>query len=203
MKPFLEQVQLGGAATGTTINAVRISSNEELEAAFAAMEKDRPDAVIVQPSLPSKRAAELALQRRVPAVSRTAGPIAFLAVDFDPHAKGYVSSLSRPGGNVTGIFVRQLELAAKRVEIVREALPRASVVGIAFDATSREQRDVTADAARKLGLEPRLIELGCERDYASTFGAMADVRGQPIILPAGPVLLRDRAAIAQILGCPG
>ena len=130
-------------------------------------------------------------------------PIAFLAVDFDPHAKGYVSSLSRPGGNVTGIFVRQLELAAKRVEIVREALPRASVVGIAFDATSREQRDVTADAARKLGLEPRLIELGGERDYASTFGAMADVRGQPIILPAGPVLLRDRAAIAQILGCPG
>src|SRR5215831_6237287 len=42
-------------------------------------------------------------------------PIAFLAVDFDPLAKGYVTNLSRPGGNVTGIFVRQLELAAKRV----------------------------------------------------------------------------------------
>ena len=47
-------------------------------------------------------------------------PIAFLAIDFDPLAKGYVASLSRPGGNVTGIFVRQLELAAKRVEIARE-----------------------------------------------------------------------------------
>src|SRR6266511_741091 len=60
-------------------------------------------------------------------------PIAFLAVDFDPLARGYVASLSRPGGNVTGIFVRQLELAAKRIEIAREAFPRATVVGIAFD----------------------------------------------------------------------
>jgi ABC-type uncharacterized transport system substrate-binding protein len=68
-KPFLEQIKLGGEATGTTINPVRISSPEEFESAFASMEKDRPDAVIVQPSLPSKRAAELALKHRVPAVS--------------------------------------------------------------------------------------------------------------------------------------
>ena len=68
-KPFLEQIELGGAATGTTIRAIRISNDEEFESAFAAMEKDRPDAVIVQPSLPSKRAAELALKQRVPAVS--------------------------------------------------------------------------------------------------------------------------------------
>ena len=68
-KPFLEQIRLGGEATGTTINPVRISSSEELEIAFASMEKDRPDAVIVQPSLPSRRAAELALKHRIPAVS--------------------------------------------------------------------------------------------------------------------------------------
>jgi ABC-type uncharacterized transport system substrate-binding protein len=68
-KPFLEQIELGGKATGTAIHAIKISSSEEFETAFAAMEKDRPDAVIVQPSLPTKRAAELALQQRVPAVS--------------------------------------------------------------------------------------------------------------------------------------
>src|SRR5436190_13704811 len=78
-------------------------------------------------------------------------PIVFLAIDFDPLAKGYVANLSRPGGNVTGIFARQLELAAKRVEIAREAFPRATVLGIVYDTISCEQRDATAEAARKLG----------------------------------------------------
>jgi ABC-type uncharacterized transport system substrate-binding protein len=126
-------------------------------------------------------------------------PIAFLAVDFDPLAKGYVANLSHPGGNVTGIFVRQLELAAKRVEIAREALPHASLVGIAFDTLSREQGDAAADAARKLGLEPRMIEVKGEQGYAAAFGAMEDARGQPIILPASPMFLRDRTFIAQAL----
>ena len=126
-------------------------------------------------------------------------PIAFLAVDFDPLARGYVASLSRPGGNVTGIFVRQVELAAKRIEIAREAFPRATVVGIAFDTVSPEQRDAAAEAARKFGLEPRLIEVKGGQDYGRAFGAMDNARGQPIILPAGGIFLRDRAAIAQAL----
>src|SRR6201997_2237886 len=117
-------------------------------------------------------------------------PIVFLAIDFDPLAKGYVASLSHPGGNVSGIFVRQLELAAKRVEIAREAFPRATVVGIAFDTLSREQRDAAVEAARELGLEPRMIEVKGEQGYGGAFGAMDDVRGQPIILPEGPMFLR-------------
>jgi putative ABC transport system substrate-binding protein len=68
-KPFLERIQRGGEATGTTIDPIRISSREEFEAAFADMEKERPDAIIVQPSLPGKRATELALKHHVPAVS--------------------------------------------------------------------------------------------------------------------------------------
>jgi putative ABC transport system substrate-binding protein len=126
-------------------------------------------------------------------------PIAFLAIDFDPLAKGYVETLSRPGGNITGIFVRQLELAAKRVELTREVFPRASVVGIAFDRVSHEQRDAAVEAARKLRLESRTIEVKGQQDYDSAFAAMDDLRGQPLILPAGPMFLRDREAIAQIL----
>jgi putative ABC transport system substrate-binding protein len=134
------------------------------------------------------------------ALSAAAGkPIAFLAIDFDPLAKGYVANLSRPGGNVTGIFVRQLELAAKRVEIAREVFPNASVVGIAFDTVSGEQRDAAADAARKLNLAPRMIEVKGQQGYGGAFDAMGDARGQPLILPAGPMFLRDREAIAQAL----
>jgi putative ABC transport system substrate-binding protein len=64
-KPFLEQVRLVGAASGIAIDPIMIHSAEELDAAFLAMEKERPDAVIVQPSLPTKRAAELALMHRI------------------------------------------------------------------------------------------------------------------------------------------
>jgi ABC-type uncharacterized transport system substrate-binding protein len=148
------------------------------------------DVFLAVGSEPALRAALSAAQGR---------PIAFLAVDFDPLARGYVTNLSRPGGNVTGIFVRQVELAAKRVEIAREAFPSAAVVGIAFDGTSREQGEAASEGARKLGLEPRLIEVKGEQGYASAFAAMNDARAQPIILPAGPIFLRDRAVIAQAL----
>jgi len=138
---------------------------------------------------------ELALRAALAAAQGK--PIAFLALDFDPLAKGYVASLARPGGNVTGIFVRQVELAAKRVEIAREAFPRARVFAIAFDATSREQGEAAAEAARNLGLEPRMIELNAEQGYAGAFAPVNEE--QPVILPAGPVILRDRAIIAQVL----
>jgi putative tryptophan/tyrosine transport system substrate-binding protein len=75
-KPFLEQIEAGGRATGIVIDAKMLRA-EELEAAFADMGKERPDAVIVQPSLPAKRVAELAAKYRIPAVS-TLGPFAEL-----------------------------------------------------------------------------------------------------------------------------
>jgi putative tryptophan/tyrosine transport system substrate-binding protein len=173
-----------------TFDYIQASNIEDYEKNYRELAARKVDVFLAVGNERALRGALLAAEGR---------PIAFLAVDFDPMAKGYVASLSRPGGNVTGIFVRQLELAAKRVEIAREAFPRATVVGIAFDTVSREQRDAAADAARKLGLEPRLIELKGEQGYGGAFGAMDDAPGQPIILPAGPTFLRDRAAIAQAL----
>jgi putative tryptophan/tyrosine transport system substrate-binding protein len=66
-KPFLDKIQTAGHETGTLIEVVRVKGPEELAFGFAALEKDRPDAVIVQPSLGFKRAAELALQQGIPA----------------------------------------------------------------------------------------------------------------------------------------
>jgi putative tryptophan/tyrosine transport system substrate-binding protein len=173
-----------------TFDYIQTPSIEGYEKNYRELAARKVDVYLAVGNEPALRAALSAANGR---------PIAFLAVDFDPLAKGYVANLSHPGGNVTGIFVRQLELAAKRIEIAREAFPRATVVGIAFDAGSREQRDAAAEAARKLGLEPRMIEIKGEHDYGGAFSAMNDARGQPIILPAGPIFLRDRAAIAQAL----
>jgi putative ABC transport system substrate-binding protein len=65
-KVFLEGNQLAARASGTAVDAVPINNLDELEVAFAAMENKRLDAVVVQPSLPTKRVAELALRYRIP-----------------------------------------------------------------------------------------------------------------------------------------
>jgi putative ABC transport system substrate-binding protein len=127
-------------------------------------------------------------------------PIVFIALDFDPVEKGYVASLSRPGSNITGIFVSQLELAGKRVELLREAFPRAQRVGLFWDAASREQAVAAAAASAKLGLEPRLLELNGEPpNYAAALMPMDDAPSEPIMIPASPLFLRDRMTIAQTL----
>jgi putative tryptophan/tyrosine transport system substrate-binding protein len=173
-----------------TFDYIRTPNVDGYDKSYQELAARKPDVFLAVGNEPALRAALLAAEGR---------PIAFLAIDFDPLARGYVAGLSRPGGNVTGIFVRQVELAAKRIEIAREAFPHASVIGIAFERVSPEQRDAAADAARKLGLEPRMIEVKGEQDYGRAFSAMDDARGQPIILPAGPTFLRDRVAIANAL----
>jgi putative ABC transport system substrate-binding protein len=67
-KPFLEQIRLSGKATGTMIDPILIRNPAEIDVVFIALEKNPPDTVIVQPSLPTKRIAELALKHRIPAV---------------------------------------------------------------------------------------------------------------------------------------
>jgi putative ABC transport system substrate-binding protein len=107
-KPSLKQIQLAGEATGTAIAPIMIHSAEELDAAFPAMQKSRPDAIIVQASLPTKRAAELALSYRIPAVCNfrefayDGGLLAYFAVEVDMYrrtpAVAHAGSLVRTSG---------------------------------------------------------------------------------------------------------
>ena len=77
---------------------------------------------------------EVALQAVVGA-SRSI-PIVIVAVQYDPIARGYVSSLARPGGNITGLFYRQPELAAKQLELLTQAFPERSRLAVLYDANS-------------------------------------------------------------------
>jgi putative ABC transport system substrate-binding protein len=137
-KPFLEQIQLGGEATGTAINPIRISNNEEFESAFAAMERDRPDAIIVQPSLPSKRAAELALQHRVPAVSvPRCGLMSYSAIYADLFRKAavYVDKILK-GARPADLPVEQ----PTRFQLVIN-MKTANALGITVPATLLARAD--------------------------------------------------------------
>jgi putative ABC transport system substrate-binding protein len=174
-----------------TFDYIQTSSIEGYEPDYRELAARKVDIFLAVGSEPALRAAQAAAGTL---------PIAFLAVDFDPMAKGYVASMSRPGGNVTGIFVHQLELAAKRIELLREVLPNALRVGLIWDASSRDQADAAAEAAKTLGFTPLLIEVtGQPPDYAAALRAMDVAPGQPVAVPAGPLFLRDRAAIAQAL----
>ena len=174
-----------------TFEYIQAPSIEGYEASYRELLSRKVDILLAVGNEPSLRSAR--------AVAGTL-PIAFLAIDFDPLAAGDVASLARPGGNITGIFVQQIELAAKRIELLREAMPGARRVGLAWDAASREQADSAAAAARMLGLEPRLIEVtGPSPDYPAAFRQMRDAPGEPVVIPASPIFLRDRAAVAQAL----
>jgi putative ABC transport system substrate-binding protein len=174
-----------------TFDFVQTPSIDAYEASFRELVAHKPDIIMAAGNEPALRAARAAAG---------ALPIVFLAIDFDPVEKGYVASLLRPGGNITGIFVHALELAAKRIELLREALPQARHVGLLADASSRDQVEAAAATARSLDFEPRRIELtGQPPDYAAALAHMADVPGEPIAIPAGPIFLRDRMTIARML----
>jgi ABC-type uncharacterized transport system substrate-binding protein len=127
-------------------------------------------------------------------------PTVFIALDFDPVEKGYVTSLSRPGSNSTGLFVSQLELAGKRVEFLRKTFPQARRVGVLWDTTSKEQADAAAAVAEQLAFEPRLLEvIGKPPNYAAALSLMDQWPGEPIMIPASPLALRDRETIAGLL----
>jgi putative ABC transport system substrate-binding protein len=96
--------------------------------------------------------------------------------------------------------VSQLELAGKRVELLRETFPNARRVGLLWDAASREQAVAAAAVSEKLGFEPRLLELtGEPPNYVAAMMPVVESPAEPVMIPASPLFLRDRATITRML----
>ena len=97
----------------------------------------------------------------------TSIPIVFLT-GGDPVEFGLVASLGRPGGNLTGVTVLSVELAAKLLELGHELAPAAAVMALLVNPTSTfaetQSRDAQA-AARKLGLQLQVLHASTERDF--------------------------------------
>jgi len=86
-------------------------------------------------------------------------PVVMIATDYDPLERGYVASLAEPGGNVTGVFFRQVALTEKRLEIMREAFMPANGVTIFWDRNSADQWERAQSAAAKIGIPIHGVEL--------------------------------------------
>jgi putative tryptophan/tyrosine transport system substrate-binding protein len=142
-KVFVKQIRVAGEATGMALDPIMIHSPEELEGAFLSMEKSRPDAVIVQPSLPTKRVAELALNHRIPAICgsrefvENGGLMSYFAVEAEMYrAAAVLVDKILKGANPAELPVEQ----PTRFELVIN-LKTAKAIGLTLPATFLARAD--------------------------------------------------------------
>jgi putative tryptophan/tyrosine transport system substrate-binding protein len=155
------------------------------------------------------------LVRRQVAVIATAGPSAAFAVKAatatihslfavaeDPVRLDLVASLARPGGNLTGINVFNSELVTKRLELLRELVPRAKRVAVLVDPadeanTKSTLRDAEA-AARAMGLRIQVVNATTKREIDAAFEAMAREKADALFVGAFPFLNGRRVQLVQL-----
>jgi putative ABC transport system substrate-binding protein len=119
------------------------------------------------------------------------------AVAADPLGTGLVASLARPGGNITGLSNQAADLAAKRVELLREVVPGlrrlAIMANVDYPAVVLEMREVEA-AAGTLGLDSVAIEIRRGEDIAPVFGALKE-RTDALYVCADPLVVTHQVRI--------
>lgn len=112
-----------------------------------------------------------------------------MAIAGDPVKAGVVGSLARPGGNVTGLTLMHPELSGKRLQLLKEAVPRIALVAVIWNPTDPAAVDFlreTEVAARSLGLRLHVIEARAPAELDAAFKAVADARPSAFFtLPGG------------------
>jgi putative ABC transport system substrate-binding protein len=127
-------------------------------------------------------------------------PIVMIARDYDPIARGYVAGLARPGGNITGMVQQRLELTAKQLELLKEALPTVTRVAVLWDEASADQRREAEAAARSLGVELQAVELRQPPDeFASAFAAVVQGQAEALLVLASPIFWLQREHILDLV----
>jgi putative ABC transport system substrate-binding protein len=110
-------------------------------------------------------------------------PIVF-ATSADPVKSGLVASLSRPGGNLTGVTFLNTEVGGKRLELLHEAVPTATLFGLLLNPTNPQTdaflRDQQA-AARILGMQLHVLYASAERDFDAAFSTLVQVRAGGLV----------------------
>jgi putative ABC transport system substrate-binding protein len=126
-------------------------------------------------------------------------PIVF-AAQMDPVGAGVVASLARPGGNVTGMSIQQTDTAGKRIELLREALPRLARLAVMANSSAPgamiEMREV-ATTARTLGLEVIPIEVSQAGEVFSSIESIRD-RADALYVATDPLIFSNRIAINEM-----
>jgi putative ABC transport system substrate-binding protein len=111
-------------------------------------------------------------------------PIVF-AFGNDPVQLGLVASLKRPGGNLTGATVLTVELGPKRLELLHELVPTATIMALLVDPTNPNAETYSTSlqtAARALGLQLHVLHASTERDFATVFATLVQLRAGGLVI---------------------
>ena len=137
---------------------------------------------------------------RAAKAAATTIPIVFNVGD-DPVKLGLVSSLSRPGGNVTGVNFFSVELAAKRLELLLELVPRATRVAVLVNPAVAAGEPTVRDAqgaARAMGLQVHVLNASTGREIDAAFATLARERPDALLVGTGPPFTARRVQLVQL-----
>jgi putative tryptophan/tyrosine transport system substrate-binding protein len=126
-------------------------------------------------------------------------PIVILAFNYDPIARGYVETLARPGGNITGVFTRQPELAVKQLQLLVEAFPEKNHLGILWDDQTTEQFESAEQEAQKNRLAMKSIKLTSPPyDFEKAFRAAKEGAVQILLVLSSPLFAPQNKEIVDL-----
>jgi putative tryptophan/tyrosine transport system substrate-binding protein len=129
-------------------------------------------------------------------------PIVMMGTGLDPVEAGLVESLARPGGNVTGLTNLTGELAGKRLELLKEAVPKLARIAVLYDPATpggvRELNEVLPVAARGLGLTVRSWEVRDANGFEKVFAALNKQRPDGLYVTTGPLMFANQKRIAGL-----
>jgi putative ABC transport system substrate-binding protein len=119
----------------------------------------------------------------------------------DPVKGGLVASLARPGGNVTGVTAVSADLAAKRIQFLKEAAPAISRVGVLWNPDhADDELNETQAAARTLGIQIQSLEVRGPADFEGAFQAAIRGRAEALIVVSSRQMMLNRARILEFAG---
>ena len=127
-------------------------------------------------------------------------PIIMASTGADPVAEGFVTSLARPGGNITGLTNMSIDLAGKRLELLKETVPKSSRVAVLLDPSRPRAAEVKEihDAAHALGVQVQSPIVKGSDDFKDAFRSATKGRADALMIVAGGVFNAHRPLLTEL-----
>jgi len=124
-----------------------------------------------------------------------------MTFDNDPVGNGFVASLARPGGNITGLSSLSVDISGKQVELLKEIVPKLSRVAVLGTSTNPGNAQVIKEtelAARALEVHLQALDVRGSKDIETAFRAANKERADAVLILAGPVLVTNRKQVIAL-----